>query len=57
MAKRIVRTGQAKADIRSIEQAVATEILKTPGRYLLTGEGRTKRLKGVTPPLVRLRAR
>jgi len=56
MAKRIVWTDQAKADLRSIEQPIAWQILKTLGRYVLSGEGRTKQLKGVTPPLIRLRA-
>jgi mRNA-degrading endonuclease RelE of RelBE toxin-antitoxin system len=56
MPKRIVWTDQAKADLRSIEQPIAIQVLKTLGRYLLTGEGRTKQLKGVTPPLIRLRA-
>ena len=48
MAKRIVWTDQAKADLRSIEQPIAGQILKTLGRYVLSGEGRTKQLKGVT---------
>jgi len=56
MAKRIVWTDQAKADLRSIEQPVAWQILKTLGRYVLSGEGRTKQLKGVAPTLIRLRA-
>jgi plasmid stabilization system protein ParE len=56
MAKRIVWTDQAKADIRGIEQPVAIQILKTLGRYLLTGEGGAKQLKGLAPPLIRLRA-
>lgn len=56
MAKRIVWTDQAKADIRFIEQPIALQILKTLGRFVLTGEGRTKQLQGVTPPLIRLRA-
>jgi hypothetical protein len=56
MPKRIVWTDQAKADIRGIEQTVALQILKTLGRYLLTGEGATKQLVDVSPPLVRLRA-
>ena len=56
MPKRIVWTEQAKADIRAIEQPVAWQILKTLGRYILTGEGATKQLKGVAPPLIRLRA-
>ena len=56
MVKRIVWTDQAKADLRGIEQPVAIQILKTLSRYLLSGEGSTKRLKGVSPPLIRLRA-
>lgn len=50
MARRIVWTDQAKADVRAIEQPIALQILKTLGRYLLSGEGSTKQLKGVTPP-------
>ena len=56
MVKRIVWTDQAKADVRAIEQPIAIQILKTLGRYVLTGEGATKQLKGVTPPMIRLRA-
>ena len=46
MAKRVVWTDQAKADIRAIEQSLAIQILKTLGRYVLTGEGATKQLQG-----------
>lgn len=56
MPKRIVWTEQARADVRVIEQPIALQILKTLGRYVLTGQGATKQLKGVTPPLIRLRA-
>jgi plasmid stabilization system protein ParE len=56
MAKFIVWTDQARADIRGIEQPIALQILKTLGRYILTGEGATKQLKGIAPPLIRLRA-
>jgi len=56
MAKRIVWTDQAQADVRGIEQPIAIQILKTLGRYVLTGEGATKQLKGVWPPLIRLRS-
>lgn len=56
MGKQIVWTDQAKTDIRGIEQPIAIQILKTLGRYVLTGEGATKQLKGITPPLLRLRA-
>ncbi len=56
MGKRVVWTQQAKADIRAIEQPIAIQILKTLGRYVLSGEGATKQLKGIAPPLIRLRA-
>jgi plasmid stabilization system protein ParE len=56
MAKRIVWTEQAKADIRGVEQPIALQILKTLARYALTGEGNTRQLQGVEPPLIRLRA-
>jgi len=56
MARRIVWTKQAKADLRSIEQPIALQILKTLARYALTGEGNTRQLQGIEPPLIRLRA-
>ncbi|MDZ4802140.1 MAG: type II toxin-antitoxin system RelE/ParE family toxin [Bryobacteraceae bacterium] len=56
MAKHIVWTEQARTDIRAIEQPIAVQILKTVGRYVLAGEGATRQLKGITPPLIRLRA-
>jgi len=55
MAKSIVWTEQARADVQGIEQPIAWQILKTLGRYLLTGEGATKQLQGCSPPLIRLR--
>jgi len=54
--KSIVWTGQARTDIRGIEQSIAIQILKTLSRYVLTGEGATKQLQGIAPPLIRLRA-
>jgi plasmid stabilization system protein ParE len=56
MAKRIVWTNQAKADVRGIEQSIALQILKTLARYAQTGEGNTKQLRDIEPPLIRLRA-
>jgi hypothetical protein len=56
MARRIVWTEQAKADIRNVEQSIALQILKTLARYIQTGEGNTKQLHGVEPPMIRLRA-
>ena len=55
MAKRIAWTQQAKADIRAIERPIALQILKTLARYALTSEGPTKQLRGIQPPLIRLR--
>jgi hypothetical protein len=37
MAKGIVWTGHAKADVRGIEQPIALQILKTLARYAQTG--------------------
>jgi plasmid stabilization system protein ParE len=56
MVKRLVWTDQARADLRAIAQPIALQILKTLARYTRTGEGDTKQLQDVTPPLIRLRA-
>lgn len=56
MAKRIVWTQQARADLRGVEQPIALQILRTLGRFVLTGEGAVKQLQGVSPPVLRLRA-
>jgi len=56
MAKHVVWTAQAKADIRAIEQPAALQVLKTLARYAKTGQGNTRQLRGVEPPLFRLRA-
>ena len=56
MAKRIVWTERARADLRSIDQPVALQILKTLARYAFTGEGNVKQLRGVDPLLLRLRS-
>jgi len=56
MAKQIVWTAQAKADIRAVEQQTALQILKTLARYAKTGRGDTRQLQGIDPPLFRLRA-
>ena len=55
MAKGVVFTDQAKADIRAIEQPIAIQILRTLARFLESEEGNVKRLQGVEPPLYRLR--
>jgi plasmid stabilization system protein ParE len=56
MPKRIVWTDQARADIRGIAQPIALQILRTLARYTRTGEGNTKQLTDVVPPVIRLRA-
>lgn len=50
MAKLIVWTHQAKADLRLIEQPIAIQILKTLGRYVLIGEGAPINLKASPHP-------
>ena len=56
MVKRIVWTEQAKADVRGIERPIALQILRTLARYVQSGEGNTKQLQDIEPPLIRLRA-
>ena len=56
MAKRIAWTDHARADLRQIDQPVALQILKTLARFAYTGEGNIKPLRGIQPPLLRLRA-
>jgi plasmid stabilization system protein ParE len=56
VAKSVVWTEQARIDVRGIERQTAWQILKTLARYAKTGEGDTKQLQGVDPPLLRLRA-
>jgi len=42
--------------VRGIERPIALRILETLARYAQTGEDNTKQLRGVEPPLIRLRA-
>jgi len=56
VAKRVVWTEQARIDVRAIERQIAWQILKTLARYAKTGEGDTRPLQGIEPPLLRLRA-
>jgi hypothetical protein len=52
MGKRVVWTRQAAADVRAIEKPVAMQILRTLARYARTGEGDTKQLRDIEPPLI-----
>ena len=56
MAKRVVFTDRAKADLRAIPRDIAIQILHTLARFLTSEEGDVKRLQEVAPPLYRLRS-
>ena len=55
MAKGVVFTDQARADLRAIPQPIAIQILRTLARFLESGHGNVKRLQDIEPPLHRLR--
>jgi mRNA-degrading endonuclease RelE of RelBE toxin-antitoxin system len=57
MPKKIAWTGQAKADVRAIDQLTAMQILHVLARFTMTEEGDVKRLRDIDPPQYRLRAR
>jgi hypothetical protein len=52
VVKGIVWTEPARTDIRRIERQTALHILKTLARYVKTGEGDTKQLQDIDPPLL-----
>jgi hypothetical protein len=54
--KRVVWAEQARTDVRGIEKQTALQVLKTLARYAQTGQGDTKQLEDVEPPVIRLRA-
>jgi len=56
MNKKLAWTDQAKAQLRSIDQAEALRILHVLARYLSTGEGDVKRLQKIDPSEFRLRS-
>lgn len=56
MAKRVLWSTEARADIRAIDRDTALRLLKSLDRYLKTGAGNVKQLEGFDPPLFRLRA-
>jgi mRNA interferase RelE/StbE len=53
--KNVIWGQQARAQLRAIDQVTALRILRALGRYLETGEGDVKRLRGIEPPEFRLR--
>jgi mRNA-degrading endonuclease RelE of RelBE toxin-antitoxin system len=55
MGKSVIWSGQAKAQLRVIDQPTALRILHALARYVETGEGDVKRLQDIEPPEFRLR--
>jgi mRNA-degrading endonuclease RelE of RelBE toxin-antitoxin system len=55
MAKKIVWTDQAKADVRDIDRETAIDLLHRLARFLATEEGDVRRLADIDPPEFRLR--
>jgi mRNA-degrading endonuclease RelE of RelBE toxin-antitoxin system len=55
MAKKIIWTDQAKAQLRAIDKDTALRILHALAKLIDTGEGDVKRLQDIEPPEFRLR--
>ncbi len=55
MAKPVIWSTEARADIRAIDRDTALRLLKALDRFLKTGAGKAKQLEGFDPPLFRLR--
>ena len=55
MAKPVIWSAEARADIRAIHRDTALRLLKALDRFLKTDAGDVKQLEGFEPPLFRLR--
>lgn len=55
MAKKVIWSGQSRAELRAIDQATALRILHSLARLIFTGEGDVERLRDIEPPEFRLR--
>ena len=55
MAKRVIWSTEARADLRAIDRETALRLLKSLARFLKSGAGDVKQLEGYDPPLLRLR--
>jgi len=55
MARRVVFSVEARADLRAIDRDTALRLLKALARFLETDAGNVKQLEGFDPPRYRLR--
>ena len=55
MARRVIWSTDARADLRAIDRETALRLLKALARFLKTEVGDVKQLEGYDPPLLRLR--
>mgnify|MGYP000343439680 CR=1 FL=1 len=55
MARSVLWTLEARADVRAIDRDTALRLLKALDRFLKTEVGNVKQLEGFDPPLFRLR--
>lgn len=55
MARQVIWSIEARADIRAIDRDTALRLLKALDRFLKTDVGDVKQLQGFSPPLLRLR--
>ena len=55
MAKRVVFSDEARADVRAIDRETALRLLIALARFLATEAGDVKQLEGFDPPRYRLR--
>ena len=55
MAKRVVFSVEARANIRAIDRETALRLLRALARFLSTGAGDVKQLEGFDPPRYRPR--
>jgi mRNA-degrading endonuclease RelE of RelBE toxin-antitoxin system len=55
MAKRVIWSDEARADVRAIDRSTALRILQRLARFAYSSAGDVKRLKGYDPVQFRLR--
>ena len=55
MVRRVVFSGEARADVRTIDRVTALRLLKALTRFLETDAGDVRQLEGFEPPTYRLR--